>query len=37
MTLRNLILSGGIYHPFAETSAIIAGQLASLGLQSDIL
>ena len=37
MTLRNLILSGGIYHPFEETSAIIAGQLASLGLQSDIL
>jgi hypothetical protein len=33
---RNLILSGGIYHPFAETSAAIAAHLAPLGITSDI-
>lgn len=37
MTLRNLILSGGISHPFVETSAFVAKHLATLGVQSDVL
>ncbi len=36
MTVRNLILSGGIAHPFDETSALIARQLEPLGIQSNI-
>jgi hypothetical protein len=35
VSLRNLILSGGIYHPFEETSALIAQQLETLGLTSE--
>lgn len=34
--MRNLILSGGIYHPFAETSAAIAGALQGAGIESEI-
>ena len=34
--IRNLILSGGIYHPFAETSASIAVQLGATGITSEI-
>lgn len=34
--MRNLVLSGGIYHPFDETSGVAAGYLAQLGLRSDI-
>jgi len=34
--IRNLILSGGIYHPFAETSAHVAAHLAELGIVSEI-
>lgn len=37
MSLRNLLLSGGIYHPFAETSAAVAGSLAPLGVDSVVL
>jgi len=37
MTVRNLILSGGIYHPFAETSASIAGHLDAIGIASEIV
>ena len=33
---RNLILSGGIYHPFAETSIAIAAHLQSLGITSEV-
>lgn len=33
---RNLFLSGGIYHPFAETSASIANHLAGAGVSSEI-
>ena len=34
--MKNLLLSGGIYHPFKETSASIAGHLESLGVTSVI-
>ena len=34
---RNLIISGGIYHPFAETSAAVADLLLPLSVQSDIV
>lgn len=34
--MRNLILSGGIYHPFAETSGAIAGALSGTGIDSEI-
>lgn len=34
--VRNIILSGGIYHPFGETSAALAGLLAPLGVNSCI-
>ena len=34
--MKNLLLSGGIYHPFEETSASIAGHLESLGVTSVI-
>lgn len=34
---RNLIISGGIYHPFTETSAAVADLLLPLGVQSDII
>ena len=34
--MRNLILSGGIFHPFAETSAAVAGHLQDLGVRSEI-
>jgi|AntAceMinimDraft_12_1070368.scaffolds.fasta_scaffold04072_6 hypothetical protein len=37
MTLTNLVLSGGIFHPFDETSARIAAHLETLGLKSEIL
>jgi hypothetical protein len=37
VTFRNLILSGGISHPFAQTSAIAAKQLATLGIHSEVL
>lgn len=33
---RNLILSGGIYHPFAETSSAVADHLAALEITSEI-
>ncbi|MCR9137378.1 MAG: ThuA domain-containing protein [Alphaproteobacteria bacterium] len=33
---RNLILSGGIYHPFTETSTAVADQLAALEITSEI-
>lgn len=33
---RNLILSGGIYHPFAETSASVAGHLLTCGIESQL-
>ena len=36
MTARNLLLSGGIYHPFAETSAVVAEILAPLGVESTV-
>ena len=32
--MRNLILSGGIFHPFEETSASVAGQLGGHGVTS---
>lgn len=34
---RNLLLSGGIYHPFAETSAAVAERLETNGIRTDIL
>jgi type 1 glutamine amidotransferase len=34
---RNLIITGGIYHPFAETSSVLADLLLPLGVQSDII
>ena len=34
--MRNLILSGGIFHPFAETSAAVALQLEEVGITSEI-
>lgn len=37
MSVSNLILSGGIAHPFDETSELIARQLEPLGIRSDIL
>ena len=33
---RNLIISGGIYHPFIETSAALAALMEPLGIQSTI-
>lgn len=36
MIRRNLILSGGIYHPFAETSAAVAATLGEGGVVSEI-
>jgi len=33
---KNLIISGGIYHPFDETSAALAALMAPLGVQSTI-
>jgi hypothetical protein len=33
---RNLIISGGIYHPFDETSAALAGLLEPHGIESTI-
>ena len=35
--IRNLILSGGIFHPFAETSALLAGMLFVQGIDSEIV
>ena len=35
--IRNLILSGGIYHPFDKTSAMLADLLAPLGVESEIV
>ncbi len=35
--MKNLILSGGIFHPFAETSASIAGHLEDLGVTSTVV
>ena len=32
--MRNLILSGGIFHPFAETSASVADHLQGVGVTS---
>lgn len=37
MTVRNLLLSGGIYHPFAETSAAVADILSELGIESTVM
>lgn len=34
---RNLILSGGIFHPFAETSAMLAGILRDSGIDSEVV
>ncbi|GIH80748.1 ThuA domain-containing protein [Planobispora longispora] len=33
---RNLILSGGMFHDFAATSAALAGTLAEVGVESDV-
>lgn len=33
---RNLIISGGIYHPFEETSAAVAELLRPLGVESEV-
>ena len=33
---RNLIISGGIYHPFDETSVMLAELLESVGITSTI-
>ncbi len=33
---RNLILTGGLFHPFEEASETLAGLLAPLGISSDI-
>ena len=33
---RNVIITGGVYHPFEEASAVLAGQLAKLGIDSQI-
>ncbi len=35
--MKNLMLSGGIFHPFAETSHCIAGYLDRLGIHSEIV
>ena len=35
--MRNLLLSGGIYHPFAETSSAIAACLEAQGIRSEIV
>ncbi|RVT81773.1 hypothetical protein DXV76_18940 [Rhodobacteraceae bacterium CCMM004] len=37
MSARALVLSGGVYHPFAETSAAVAGHLRALGIAADIV
>ncbi|OAN76395.1 hypothetical protein A8B78_02610 [Jannaschia sp. EhC01] len=37
MILHNLMLSGGISHPFDQTSPRIAAHLGSLGIESEIL
>ncbi len=37
MSVRNLLLSGGIYHPFAETSEAVAGILSSQGIETTVL
>lgn len=37
MTVRNLLLSGGIYHPFAETSAVVARHLSRTGVETTVL
>ena len=34
--MRNLVLSGGVGHPFAQSSAILADVLAPLGIRSDV-
>ena len=34
--VRNLVLSGGVGHPFAQSSAILADVLAPLGIRSDV-
>ncbi|MBF9033523.1 ThuA domain-containing protein [Rhodobacterales bacterium HKCCE2091] len=34
---RNLVLSGGIFHPFAETSAMLAAILAEHGIESEVV
>jgi type 1 glutamine amidotransferase len=34
---RNLIISGGIYHPFEETSATLAAMFEPLGVQSTVV
>jgi type 1 glutamine amidotransferase len=34
--VRNLIVSGGVGHPFAETSAILAGLLEEVGITSEV-
>lgn len=34
--MKNLILSGGIYHPFEETSLCVSGHLEGLGLNSTV-
>ena len=37
MTVRNLLLSGGIYHPFAETSGAIRDALSADGIESSVM
>lgn len=37
MGVRNVILSGGIFHPFEKTSAELAGLWAPLGIESRIV
>lgn len=37
MSPTNLLLTGGIAHPFAQTSALIAGHLAQMGVRSEIV
>ena len=33
---RNLIIHGGIYHPFASTSEVIAGILSDCDIETDM-
>jgi type 1 glutamine amidotransferase len=36
VAVRNVLLSGGIFHPFSETSAELAALLAPLGIETEI-
>jgi len=36
MTARNVLLSGGLFHPFEKTSAEVAGLLAPLGIHTEV-